>query len=72
VKLYAGEVAAAGVVLVRQRGAHYRPGLNVRLGSDDTLYAAVAGRVRFQKRIVKRFTGERVTRTFVSVEAQNE
>lgn len=70
-KLYAGEVAAAGVVLVRQRGVHYRPGLNVRRGSDDTLYATAAGRVRFRKRGVLRFTGERVTRTFVSVEAQN-
>lgn len=72
VKLYAGEAAAAGAVIVRQRGAHYRSGTNVRCGSDDTLYATVAGRVRFQKRIVKRFTGERVTRTFVFVEAQNE
>lgn len=72
VKLYAGEVAAAGVVLVRQRGVHYRPGSNVLRGSDDTLYAAVAGRVRFRKRMVKRFTGARVTRTFVSVEVPHE
>lgn len=72
VKLYAGEVAAAGAVIVRQRGAHYRSGTNVRRGSDDTLYAAVAGHVQFQKKTVRRFTGERVRRTFVSVEARNE
>lgn len=72
VKLFAGQRASTGAVIVRQRGIRYRPGLNVRRGSDDTLYAAVTGRVRFQKRTVKRFTGERVTRTFVFVEAQNE
>lgn len=70
VKLYAGEFATTGAVIVRQRGAHYRPGKNVRVGSDDTLYAAVPGRVRFQKKPVKRFTGERVTRAVVSVEPQ--
>lgn len=70
VKLYAGQVTPAGAVLVRQRGAHYRPGKNVRRGSDDTLYAAVAGRVRFAKKPVRRFTGARVTRVFVSVEPQ--
>ena len=72
VKLFAGERVPAGAVIVRQRGVHYRPWTNVRIGSDDTLYAAVSGRVRFQKREVKRFTGERATRTFVSVEAQSE
>jgi len=68
VKLYAGEFASAGVVLVRQRGAHFRPGKNVRVGSDDTLYAAASGTVGFKKTPMKRFTGERVSRTVVSVE----
>ncbi len=68
VKLYAGQSAPAGAVLIRQRGAHYRPGKNVRRGKDDTLYAAVSGTVRFAKKPLKRFTGERVTRTVVSIE----
>lgn len=70
VKLYAGEFAPAGAVIVRQRGARFRPGKNVLRGGEDTLYAAVAGRVRFQKRPVTRFTGARVVRTIVSVEPQ--
>lgn len=72
VKLYAGEFAPAGAVIVRQRGARFRPGRNVRQGSDDTLYAAIAGRVRFEKRPLKRFTGQRVSRTMVSVEVSEK
>lgn len=68
VKLYAGQRAPAGAVIVRQRGARFRPGRNVRRGKDDTLYAAVAGRVRFQKLVVRLFTGARVLRNIVSVE----
>ena len=68
VKVGDGQWTPAGAVIVRQRGAHYRPGKNVRVGSDDTLYAAVAGKVRFQKRPARLFTGSRAVRTFVSVE----
>jgi large subunit ribosomal protein L27 len=48
VKRYDGEVVTAGSILVRQRGTHIRPGLNVGLGKDDTLYALVAGTVKFE------------------------
>lgn len=72
VKLYDGQLTPAGAVIVRQRGAHYRSGKNVRRGSDDTLYAAVSGIVRFAKRTAKLFTGARVSRTFVSVEEQTK
>lgn len=68
VKLYAGQFAPAGAVIIRQRGARFRPGTNVRRGRDDTLYAAVAGTVRYAKRAVKRFTGARVVRNIVSIE----
>lgn len=68
VKLYAGQFAPAGAVIVRQRGAHFRPGQHVRRGSDDTLYAAVAGRVRFVKRLVRLFTGDRVQRVVVLID----
>ena len=67
VKLYAGEFAPAGSVIVRQRGARFRPGENVRVGSDDTLYAAVAGVVHFTKRRMRLFTGARAVRNIVSV-----
>lgn len=70
VKLYAGEFAPAGAVIVRQRGARFRPGENVRVGSDDTLYAAMAGFVHFMKRRVRLFTGARAVRNIVSVESR--
>ncbi len=37
-----------GSILVRQRGRKYRPGLNVGLGKDDTLFAKVTGKVKFE------------------------
>jgi len=50
VKRFAGQTVTAGSVLVRQRGTRYHPGLNVGLGRDDTLFALVAGVVRFERR----------------------
>jgi large subunit ribosomal protein L27 len=47
VKRFDGNVVTGGSILVRQRGQRFRPGLNVGLGKDDTLYAKVSGRVRF-------------------------
>jgi len=47
VKRYAGEFVLAGHILIRQRGTHIHPGLNVGAGRDDTLFATVDGIVRF-------------------------
>jgi large subunit ribosomal protein L27 len=47
VKAFAGETVKAGAILVRQRGTRFRPGVNVGIGSDDTLFATAAGRVEF-------------------------
>jgi len=47
VKAFAGEDVKAGTILVRQRGTRFRPGVNVGIGSDDTLFAKAAGRVVF-------------------------
>ena len=47
VKAFAGETVKAGAILVRQRGTRFRPGENVGIGSDDTLFAKSAGRVVF-------------------------
>ncbi len=44
VKAFAGETVKAGAILVRQRGTRFRPGVNVGIGSDDTLFAKAAGR----------------------------
>lgn len=56
-KLYAGEFAKAGNIIVRQRGTKIRPGVNVRVGNDDTLYAAKAGVISFSRKKVRRYTG---------------
>ncbi len=50
VKAFGGEVVTGGSIIVRQRGTKIKPGLNVGLGSDDTLYAKISGRVKFVDR----------------------
>jgi large subunit ribosomal protein L27 len=50
VKRYAGQKVRAGNILVRQRGTKIHPGDNVGKGRDDTLFALVAGEVRFRER----------------------
>jgi large subunit ribosomal protein L27 len=47
VKKYAGEIVLSGNILVRQRGTRIKPGLNVGVGSDDTLFATADGVVVF-------------------------
>ena len=47
VKRFGGQVVNAGEIIVRQRGTHFHPGLNVGRGSDDTLFALVKGAVLF-------------------------
>ena len=44
-----GQFVQAGNILVRQRGTHIHPGKNVGIGSDDTLFALVNGKVRFER-----------------------
>jgi large subunit ribosomal protein L27 len=48
VKQYGGQQVKAGSILVRQRGTPFKPGPNVGRGRDDTLFARIAGIVRFQ------------------------
>ena len=48
VKRADGQFVTAGNILVRQRGTKIAPGLNVGLGSDDTLFALIDGRVKFE------------------------
>ena len=50
VKRYGGQSVNAGEILVRQRGTHFHPGLNVGRGGDDTLFALKAGAVKFAMR----------------------
>ena len=50
VKRFGGQFVTGGSILVRQRGTRFRPGSNVGLGSDDTLFAKVDGVVKFERR----------------------
>ena len=48
VKAYGGETVKAGSIIVRQRGTKFFPGFNVSLGKDHTLFALIAGTVKFE------------------------
>ena len=48
VKRFAGQLVSGGTIIVRQRGTKIKPGLNVGIGSDDTLFAMKSGIVQFQ------------------------
>ena len=50
VKRADGQFVLAGNILIRQRGTNVHPGTNVGIGSDDTLYALVDGKVKFEKK----------------------
>lgn len=49
VKRADGQAVLAGNILVRQRGTHIHPGNNVGIGSDDTLFALIDGKVKFER-----------------------
>ena len=59
VKIFGGQAAIAGNIIVRQRGTTHHPGENVGMGKDHTLFALVDGTVQFQKK--------RNNRSYVSV-----
>ena len=68
VKIFGGQLAKAGQIIVRQRGTKFRVGRNVRRAEDDTLFAMKNGIVKFVAKKVRLFTGKLQERMFVSVE----
>ena len=50
VKKSDGQAVLAGNIIIRQRGTHIHPGNNVGIGSDDTLFALIDGRVKFERK----------------------
>jgi large subunit ribosomal protein L27 len=50
VKRFGGEQVLAGNIIIRQRGTQVRPGSNVGVGTDHTLFAKVSGKIHFQKK----------------------
>ncbi len=59
VKIFGGQLAIAGNIIVRQRGTKHNPGINVGMGRDHTLYALTDGTVEFKKK--------RNNRSYVSI-----
>ena len=56
VKRFGGQKVSAGSIIVRQRGTKFHPGLNVKKGGDDTLFATASGVVKFEtKKTNRRF-----------------
>lgn len=68
VKLYEGQTAKVGNIIIRQRGSKFRPGKNVMQGTDDTLFAVADGIVKFSKKKVRKFNSRLEDANFVSVE----
>ncbi|MBX3120316.1 MAG: 50S ribosomal protein L27 [Fimbriimonadaceae bacterium] len=48
VKKYGGEIVKSGTIIIRQRGTQFHPGTNVGMGKDHTLFATIAGQVKFE------------------------
>ncbi|MDR1169977.1 MAG: 50S ribosomal protein L27 [Prevotellaceae bacterium] len=63
VKIFGGQIAKAGNILIRQRGTVHHPGENVGIGRDHTLYALIDGVVAFKKKAN--------SKSYVSVVAQS-
>jgi len=59
VKLYAGQKAKPGSIIVRQRGTKFVPGQGVRIGSDDTIYSITNGTIKFTTRKKLCYNGSR-------------
>ena len=50
IKAFGGQVVTGGTIIVRQRGTRIKPGVNVGLGKDDTLFAKIPGIIEFRDR----------------------
>lgn len=71
IKLYGGEKANVGSIIVRQRGTKILPGRNVNLGSDHTLYASKAGIVKYGSKRVTHFDSKVKAKKIVHIEPKD-
>jgi large subunit ribosomal protein L27 len=72
VKLFAGQKAKPGMIIVRQRGTRFFPGKNVSRGADDTLYAKKAGIIKFKTKRKMSFDRSQRQVKVVSVEEEKK
>lgn len=67
IKIFGGQPARSGNIIVRQRGTKYYPGLNVGIGKDHTIFALMDGKVKFTEKKIKKFDGRTFRETVVNV-----
>jgi len=67
VKAGDGQTVRSGAIIVRQRGTRIHPGKNVKKGKDDTLFAVIAGKVKFTQQKRRRFDGALKMTKFANV-----
>jgi large subunit ribosomal protein L27 len=72
VKLFEGQTAKPGAILVRQRGTKFHPGKNVMKGGDDTLFATAAGTVRFTRKKARKFDGNLRATNYVHIVTERQ
>jgi len=70
IKVYGGQTIKAGSIIVRQRGTKYKPGENVGMGKDHTIFAMINGVVDFNKKSFKKYDGRTFEDTVVSVKTK--
>lgn len=70
VKVFGGQKIRPGMIIIRQRGSKYYAGDGVAMGADDTLYAKREGTVDFTKSKIRKFTGRKIDKTIVSIDAE--
>lgn len=67
VKLFGGQLAKPGAIIIRQKGTNFFPGENVKMGVDFTIFALKEGKVVFEEKNRQRFDGQIRKDIFVSV-----
>lgn len=72
VKLYGGQKATPGNIIVRQKGTKWFPGLGVKMGRDFTIFATAEGNVTYTKKRQKKFNGQTHYNTIVNVFAETK
>lgn len=68
VKLYDGQRAKPGAIIVRQRGTEFLGGENVKLGKDHTVFSVIDGTVKYSTKRKKHFDGTTITKKVVGVQ----
>ena len=72
VKLSSGQLAKPGSIIITQRGTKYHPGINVKRGNNDSLFALTEGYVEFKHKKVKKFNGNLASTCYVSIIPKNK